>query len=103
MHSANRFWTVLFCGLFPLLCFIVYCFVQAPKQLVLASGLMQAIMLPMLGGAALFFRYQRCDTRVQPGRAWDVFLWTSAAGLLLSGGWAFFDKISKLILDLGLW
>lgn len=95
-EQANRFWTMFFCATFPLLCFIVYCFVQAPKQLVLASGLMQAIMLPMLGAAALYFRYRRCDSRVRPGMVWDVCLWLSGCGLLLAGGWAFFSKIKDL-------
>jgi hypothetical protein len=81
--------------LFPLICLTVYTFVRAPKQLVLASGLMQAIMLPMLGAAALYFRYRRCDGRLRPGMAWDLCLWGSAAGLLLAGGWAFYDKLSQ--------
>lgn len=94
-EKAKRFWTVVFCVLFPLICLTVYAFVRAPKQLVLASGLMQAIMLPMLGAAGLYFRYRRCDSRLRPGIAWDLCLWGSAAGLLLAGGWAFFDKLSQ--------
>ena len=97
-ERSNRFWTVVFCALFPLLCLLVHVFVRAPKQLVLTSGLMQAIMLPMLGTAALFFRYRRCDSRVKPGLLWDAFLWVSVAGLLLAGGWAFFDKITALVI-----
>jgi hypothetical protein len=56
---------------------------------------MQAIMLPMLGAAGLYFRYRRCDRRLCPGILWDVCLWGSAAGLLLAGSWAFFDKLTK--------
>ena len=51
-EKTNRFWTVLFCALFPVLCLSVYCFERAPKQLVLSGVLMQAIMLPMLGATA---------------------------------------------------
>jgi hypothetical protein len=47
---------------------------------------MQAIMLPMLGGATLYFRYRRCDPRIAPGRLWDLLLWISVFGLLLAGG-----------------
>ncbi len=46
---------------------------------------MQAIMLPMLAFAALFFRYRRCDSRIEPGPLWDVLLWISAAGMLVAG------------------
>jgi Mn2+/Fe2+ NRAMP family transporter len=96
-EKAKRFWTVVFSALFPLICLIVYVFVRAPKQMVLASGLMQAIMLPMLGAAGLYFRYRRCDSRVRPGFVWDVCLWVSGAGLLLAGGWAFYDKLSQVL------
>lgn len=48
-------------------------------------------MLPMLGGAALCFRYRRCDKRITPGKFWDLWLWLwlwlSALGLLVAGGW----------------
>ena len=93
--KANRFWIMVFCAVLPIICLIVYGFIRAPKQLVLASGLMQAIMLPMLGAAALYFRYRRCDDRLRPSPLWDICLWISGAGLLLAGGWAFFDNISK--------
>lgn len=75
----------LFSGVFPLLCLVVYLMLQTPKQLVLASGTMQAIMLPMLAAAALYFRYRCCDERLEPGKTWDAFLWVSAAGMLATG------------------
>jgi Mn2+/Fe2+ NRAMP family transporter len=96
-EKAKRFWTVVFSALFPLICLIVYVFIRAPKQMVLASGLMQAIMLPMLGAAGLYFRYRRCDSRVRPGFVWDVCLWASGAGFLLAGGGAFFVKLKQAL------
>ncbi|MEC8473979.1 MAG: Nramp family divalent metal transporter, partial [Planctomycetota bacterium] len=70
-ERAQKFWLLFYCGLLPALCLIVYVFVRAPKQLVLASGLMQAIMLPMLAIAALYFRYRRLDQRLMPSLGWD--------------------------------
>ena len=64
-----------------------------PRFLVLLSGLLQAIMLPMLAIAALFFRYKRMDDRVKPSKVWDIFLWTSAAGMMIAGLWALIDKL----------
>ena len=75
----------VFSGVFPFLCLAVYLMFQAPKQLVLASGTMQAIMLPMLAAAALHFRYRCCDARLEPGKIWDIFLWISAVGMLIAG------------------
>ena len=91
---AAKFWVVFYSVLLPVVCLVVYAFVRAPKQLVLASGLMQAIMLPMLAVAALYFRYRRSDQRLMTSLVWDLGLWVSSAGLFLAGGWAFWDKIT---------
>ena len=44
----------------------------------------QAIMLPMLAFAALYFRYYKCDRRLAPGVAWDVCLWVTSAGMFVA-------------------
>lgn len=85
--------------LFPLLCLVIYIAFPKPTQLVLFSGLMQALMLPMLAAAALYFRYQRCDPRLQPKGVWDFFLWLSAVGMLIAGAWAAQSKIVELLLQ----
>ncbi|MHB8973464.1 MAG: Nramp family divalent metal transporter [Pirellulaceae bacterium] len=82
-------------GVFPLACLMVYLAFPQPTALVLLSGLMQAIMLPMLACAALFFRYRRCDPRVEPGRLWDAWLWVSAAGMLVAGVWALVSQFQS--------
>jgi len=74
-------------GLLPMVCLAVYIGFPQPAKLVLASGVMQALMLPMLAAAALYFRYQRCDPRIAPGLLWDLLLWLSALGMLLAGAW----------------
>ncbi|WP_419192765.1 Nramp family divalent metal transporter [Kolteria novifilia] len=96
-EEARRYWVRVFCVVFPLICLATYAFIRAPKQLVLVSGLMQAIMLPMLGAGALYFRYRRSDKLLTPSIAWDVMLWLSFVGLLIAGGWAFFDTFSKVV------
>ncbi len=85
----------LLSGVFPLACLVIYVLFPEPTVLVLCSGIMQAIMLPMLAVAALFFRYRRCDKRLVPGRLWDGFLWLSAAGMSVAGVWAFISKIPE--------
>jgi Mn2+/Fe2+ NRAMP family transporter len=85
---------VFLSGLFPLLCLVIYLLFPKPTKLVLISGLMQAIMLPMLAIAGLYFRYRRCDSRLAPGRAWDLFLWVSAAGMSVAGIWALIRQFS---------
>jgi len=84
----------LFGIVFPMLCLGLYLMVQAPVALVLISGIMQGIMLPMLAGAALWFRYRRTDRRILPGSTWDLFLWLSALGMLISGAVTIYKKLS---------
>ncbi len=92
--EAHRLWWVrTFCILLPIVALSFYVFWRKPAQLILASGVMQAIMLPMLGGATLYFRYRHCDKRITPGRAWDVMLWISVLGLLVAGGWLALTKL----------
>jgi len=88
---------------FPLFCFTVYTFIPKPAQLVLLSGVMQAIMLPMLSIAALYYRYRRIDPRLRPGIWWDIGLWTSSFGMLIAGGYLFYAKLPEIarVLRLG--
>jgi Mn2+/Fe2+ NRAMP family transporter len=86
--EASRLrWSRILSGAFPLIALVLYLFLQAPVAMILASGTCQAIMLPMLGGAALYFRYRRCESQLRPGRLWDLMLWLSFGGFLIIGTW----------------
>lgn len=99
-HSRRK-WTVIFSGIFPFVSLLIFVFYRKPGVLVLASGICQAIMLPMLAAAALYFRYRRSDVRTMPGKLWDIFLWVSAGGLLVAGGWAALVKLVPQLKLLG--
>ena len=92
-EATRRFWIRVFSGLTPAACFMVYVFVKAPVVLILLSGVTQAIMLPMLAFAALYFRYRRCHAELHPGRWWDFFLWLSCVSLMIAGVWAALTRI----------
>jgi len=94
---ARRAWIRFFCVFFPVFALATCIFIRKPAEMVLISGVMQAVMLPMLAGATLYFRYCRCDRRITPGILWDIALWTSAAGMLLAGGWIAVAKIVELL------
>lgn len=83
----------IFSIVFPMLCLGVYILFPDPVKLIIISGIMQGIMLPMLAGAALWFRYRRSDKRILPGSAWDFFLWLSALGMLISGAVTIYQKL----------
>lgn len=77
----------------PVLCLAVFLTGANPVRLVLIAGTMQAIMLPMLGVAAIYLRYTRIDARLAPGRLWDLMLFLSCLGLLLAGGYGVYKQL----------
>ena len=77
----------------PLISMGLWCSGINPVKLVLLSGLMQAIMLPMLGFAALWFRYTKTDEPIRPGRVWDGCLILSCIGLLIAGAWGVYSTL----------
>lgn len=85
--AGRQRWISAMCVIFPTLSWSIYVVFPEPTVLILAGGAMQALMLPMLAMAALYFRYHRCDPRLSPGRTWDFFLWVSAFGLIVTGSW----------------
>ena len=92
-ESSQRRWLRIFSAAFPLACFAVYFIFPQPKKLVLAGGVMQSILLPVMACAALWFRYKRCDPRIAPRRNWNVFLWISAIGMFIAGLWTALVKL----------
>lgn len=89
-------WARVLGTLWPLVAFVLLCWLQAPAKMVLASGVSQAIMLPMLGFSALFFRYRQCDPRLRPKVLWDLGLWISITGLFIAGLWSAISNLGPL-------
>jgi hypothetical protein len=79
----------------------IFLWLGDPIGLVLASGVMQAIALPMLAAAGLYFRYRKCDPRLRPGVLWDLALWLSALGMLIAGAWLLLTKLFPQLETLG--
>jgi Mn2+/Fe2+ NRAMP family transporter len=100
--AARRWWIKVFCVFFPGFALVTCILIRKPGELVLFSGLMQAIMLPMLAGATLYFRYRCCDRRINPGRLWTLMLWLSAVGMLIAGTWAGVSKTLDILRTWGL-
>lgn len=100
-EASRKAWLRFFCLLFPLLCFAVYWVFPQPKKLVLAGGVMQGILLPVMACTAIYFRYKFCDPRLLPGKRWDILLWLSGIGMLIAGGWVAASKLFPALKALG--
>lgn len=72
-------------AMLPMACVLAFLVFQAPVALILIAGLAQLTMLPMLGFAAIWFRFYRTDERLRPGRLWDTALLLSFLALVVSG------------------
>lgn len=87
----------------PLFCLAVFVAGGDPITLVLFSGMLQALMLPMLAGAALYFRFTQTDARLRPSPLWDLFLILSALGMLVAGLWGANVNVRKFVGQLLEW
>jgi Mn2+/Fe2+ NRAMP family transporter len=95
-EAARMRWARPISLIWPLVALGLYALVGDPAAMVLLSGIVQATMLPLLGIAALYFRYRRCEPALRPGLLWDVLLWISIAGLVVAGVWAGGSKLYQL-------
>ena len=85
----------LLSALFPMLCLAVYWLLPNPAWLVLISGSAQAVMLPMLGFAALYFRYYKTRRDLLGSRWVELGLWISVALLFAIGFTNLYLELSK--------
>jgi Mn2+/Fe2+ NRAMP family transporter len=93
--NAHRRSVSAVCVGVPLVALCIFASGMNPVTLVFIGATMQALMLPVLGYAALYFRYKRMDERLRPSRLWDTCLVISCIGLAVAGGWLVIDQITK--------
>ena len=77
----------------PIICVICYALFPRPVFLILISGSMQALMLPIVGFAVLYFRYKLSDSRLGYSKIWDFFLWASFLSFIVIGMYQLYTKI----------
>lgn len=87
-EAGRAKWTRRISTIWPFMALVLYLFVRAPAAMVVACGIAQSIMLPLLGAAALYFRYRRNDPNLKPGRLWGLTLWIAFAAFLIVGVWS---------------
>jgi hypothetical protein len=80
-------------AIFPILSVSCYAFFPKPVVLILISGTMQALMLPLIGFAVLYFRYRESDARLGHSVIWDFFLWLSFLSFLAIGCYQAYAQI----------
>ena len=77
--EKRRLATSIFCVAFPIFSTAAYLWLEKPVLMVMVSGVVQALMLPLIGFGVMYFAYLRTDVRVRAGKIWYATLWISFA------------------------
>ena len=71
-----------FAWLFPAIWATLFLVFKAPGWMVIVGGLATTVILLIVVFAAIYFRYQRLDANLKPGRIYDLALWLSVISIL---------------------
>ncbi|MGH9722520.1 MAG: Nramp family divalent metal transporter [Bryobacteraceae bacterium] len=63
---------------------IAYMLVESPVRMVVAGGIAQSLMLPIIGVCTLFLRYKRMPEEIAPSRWVTVALWAAAFAMTVT-------------------
>lgn len=80
--------------------FVIFTASREPVTLVKIGALAQALMLPFLGLAALYFLYRKTEQALRPGAVWIAFLWISCLLMALMGLYQLVQVFRELIATL---
>ncbi len=82
LAARNRF--VVLLGLLPVALFFT---VQAPVTMVMVGGIVQAVMLPVIGAGAIFLRHRRLPAEIAPSAVTTAALWATTAVMAVMMGY----------------
>jgi Mn2+/Fe2+ NRAMP family transporter len=68
---------------------VFYWFIESPVQMVVAGGIAQALLLPLLGLAAVYLRHTQLPAPIQPSAFTTIMLWVSASVMFGAAGYYF--------------
>jgi Mn2+/Fe2+ NRAMP family transporter len=90
-------WVKIGCVLLPVAFTSVFLLWGEPVKLVFVGALAQAMMLPFLALAALYFRYRRTASALRPGGTWTFCLWFATAAMSAVGAYQLVTKLKDLV------
>ena len=96
-YSLHRF----FCVLLPMLAFVLYCLVPRPKGWIIFSGMMQTMLLPILGYAAIKYRFFKGAEIFRTRKFGDIMIFVSAFALFVAGSWLLLTLLFPSLRSIG--
>jgi Mn2+/Fe2+ NRAMP family transporter len=85
----NRF--VIALSVVPVL---FYWFLRSPVQMVVAGGIAQAMMLPLIGGAVIYLRHKHLPAEIRPSGGTTLLLWVSSAVMFAFATYYVWSRLS---------
>ena len=64
--------------------------------MVVVGGFGQALTLPMITAATIFFRYRKLDRRLTPALILDICLWVALVSITVVAAYALYSKFNDL-------
>jgi Mn2+/Fe2+ NRAMP family transporter len=89
LRWRNRFVVAL--SVVPVL---FYWLLESPVQMVVAGGVAQALMLPLIGLAAIYLRHSQLPPEIRPALGTTILLWVSTAVMLVFAGYYLWSSLS---------
>ncbi len=83
--------------LIPVIALCLFFGFGEPAVMVVVGGFAQALMLPIISAASIFFRYRKLNRRITPSILLDITLWIAFVLITLVAVYALRDQIMKLI------
>ena len=80
----------------PVLAFILFVIFGEPASMVIIGGFGQALTLPMITAATIYFRYRKLDRRITPALFLDICLWIAFVAITLVAVYALRDQYGKI-------
>ena len=81
--------------LIPVIALILFFTFKDPRQMVVIGGFAQGLMLPLISGVTVFFRYRRTDRRITPTLVLDILLWLAFVLITCVALYAAKDQVEK--------
>lgn len=83
--------------LIPVIALTLFLAFREPSWMVVVGGFAQALTLPIITGATIYFRYRKLDRRITPRPFIDLMLWIAFISICFVAVYALRDKVLQLL------
>jgi hypothetical protein len=76
---------------------ILYFFLKSPVKMVIAGGLAQSLMLPIIGGATIYLLARRLPREIMPPPLMKAGVWLATGVIMFFMGYYIFLTLLRLL------